>query len=321
MQIALAFICDAQSYSISHFQSSYDTLINYNSVNIELALEGEDPFYWEKVFDFGFDFPFYGETFTEVNIDSDGVGHFPQSPEFNLFLFGGAYTIGEFFDTSYLFSEVRYSLFSSDSLEALVIEYHNVYVDDEYDENGANHSINFQMWFYENGVIELHFGNIDLTNCSYYFSGQGFSFDNENPTGEIYGPWVSINNNDFSESACFLGNHLNPTILFDDDDNCDVLTSIPPEGYIVQFSPSTISSIEDDLDGTPTNFYVTQQDGLIKILGESGCFESCYIYDIMGRKIGRTNENEFYIDSNNPQIVILHIEGDCGQEVHKLVVN
>ncbi len=319
-QIAIAVVCNAQSYSIDHFQSSYDTMINYNSVNIELGLAGEDPYYWEKSFDFGFEFPFYGEKYNKVFIDSDGVGYFPGSPEFNIYLFAGSYTVGEIIDTSYLHSEVRYTSTSLNNIEALVIEYHNVYNDDEYDENGANHSINFQIWFYENGVIELRFGAMDLTDCSYYFPGQGFSFDNVDPTKEIYGPWVSINNNDFSESACFFGDHSNPTILYDDDNNCGVLTSVPPDGYVVQFSPSDISSLEELNNEIENKFHLIQQHGKVKVMGELDHYKSCSIYDSMGRKIGYTEDNEFFINLKNPQIFIVLIDSKFGQESHKLIV-
>lgn len=322
--IPFVFVCvsHAQFYSINHFQSSYDTLVNYNSVNIEQGKAGKDPYYWEKTFDFGFDFPFYGETFKKVIIDSDASGYFPESPEYNLFMFAGSYVIGEILDTTYLSSEVRYRLLSSNNVDALVLEYHNVYVEDEYDEQGANHFINFQIWFYESGIIELRFGNIGLEHCSYYFPGKGFSFNNENPAGEIYGPWVSINNNDFSESACLFGNHLNPTILYDDDENCDVLTSIPPEGFVVQFLPSNISSTNKISDGKTCNFEVLQlNDGRIRILDELGSFNSCTVYDLAGRAISYSNEHEFNINTSSPQIVILRIEGDCGRVVQKIWIN
>ena len=86
LQLALAIVCAGQSYEINHFQSNYDTIVNYNSVNIELGLAGEDPYYWDKNFDFGFEFPFFGDTFDNVFIDSDGLGSFPASSEYNLCL-------------------------------------------------------------------------------------------------------------------------------------------------------------------------------------------------------------------------------------------
>ncbi len=320
LQLALAIVCAGQSYEINHFQSNYDTIVNYNSVNIELGLAGEDPYYWEKNFDFGFEFPFFGDTFDNVFIDSDGLGSFPASPEYNLYLFAGSYIIAPILDTPYLHSEVRYASTIVNQIKALVIEYHNVFVADEYDENGENHSISFQMWLYENGTIELHFGPIDLTQCSYYFPGQGFSFDNEDPTGNIYGPWISINNNDFSESACFGGDHSNPTILYDDEANCDVLTSIPPEGYVIQFLPSNISAVETPLVKSDKLFLCTQSHGVVEIVGDEQQYKSCSVYDLMGRKIGYSTNSQFSFNTDASQLYILVIEREHGQETHRLFI-
>ena len=320
LQLALAVVCTAQSYEINHFQSNYDTIVDYNSVNIELALAGEDHYYWEKNFDFGFEFPFFGDTFDNVFLDGDGVGYFPASSEFNLYLFAGRYIIAPILDTPYLHSEVRYTSTIVNELKALVLEYHNVFLTDEYSENGENHTISYQMWFYENGTIELHFGSIDLSQCSYYFPGQGFSFDNEDPVGNIYGPWITINNNDLSESACFGGDHSNPTILYDDDANCDVLTSIPPEGFVVQFLPSNISSVESPSAKSDNQFSCTQCNGEIEIVGDMQNYESCNVYDMMGRKIGYSTNSRFSINTEVSQLYILVIEREQGQEIHKLFI-
>ena len=98
-------------------------------------------------------------------------------------------------------------------------------------------------------------------------------------------------------------------------------TYIPPEGYVIQFSPSITSSTEHIQNENASNFTLTQENGHIKILGDSFCFNSCHIYDYLGRKIAVKNETEFNIASENPQVVILQINGDCGQEVHKLMID
>ena len=319
-QLTISAACISQSYQIYHFQSTYDSLITYNSVNLEMGLAGEDPYIWEKSFDFGFEFPFYKDTFNNVYIDNNANGYFPGSNEYNLFLFEGLYITGLILDTPYLHSEVRYAYTTINNLDALVIEYHNVYVLPEYVDDREDHFINFQMWFYDNGVIEVHFGNIDLTNCTYYFPGQGFSFDNEDPTGNIYGPWVSINNNDFSESACFFGDHENPEILYDDFDNCSVLTSIPPEGFVIQFSPSTISAVEDFHKQVDHKFNVMEHNGIVEISGDLSDYKSCSMYDLMGRKVGYSEESEFSINAVHGQVYILLIESELGTETHKLFV-
>ena len=316
--ITMSTFCTGQAYVINHFQSSYDTLVGYNSLSLELALAGEDPYVWEKNFDFEFGFPFYGDTLNNVYVDSDGYGYFPGSDEFyNFYLFTGSFIIGSILDTPYLNSEVRYIHTIANNLEALVIEYHNIYV---FDEDNEDHHINFQIWFYENGIIELHFGDIDLANCSYYFPGLGFSFDNEDPEGNIYGPWVGINNNDTSESACFSGDHSVPDLIYDDFDNIDVLTSIPPEGFVVQFSPSDISAVESFEKESEHKYQIIEENGTVMLLGDLSDYKSCSIYDFMGRKIGYSEDTEFYVNSTSPQVVILLIENELGMETHKLFV-
>lgn len=323
--IGMNNICQSQDYTIQHFQSNYDTLVDYNSVNVELAIAGEYPYSWERAFNFGFEFPFFGDTFSEVFIDNWAVGYFPESPEYNVYLFGANYTIADILDTTnwntaYLNSEVRYAYKSVNDIKAMVIEYHNVYVREEYDENGANHFINFQTWFYENGIIEIHFGPIDLANCSHYYPGQGFSHV-DHPENEIYGPWVEINNFDFSKSAYFFGDHTNPVILYDDYENAGVLTSIPPTGYVIQFLPSSLSATKDMKHELSNKFDVTQHDGTFVITDKLGCFKACELYDILGRKIGQSNEVEFNITSTMPQILFILIKSDCGPEVHQVWVN
>ncbi len=319
-------ICQSQDYTIQHFQTSYDTLTDYQSVTKELVTEGEAWWVWERAFNFGFEFPFYGDTFSEVYIDNWAVGYFPESPEYNVYLFGAYYTIADILDTTnwntaYLNSEVRYAYKSVNDIKALVIEYHNVYVREEYDENGANHFINFQTWFYENGIIEIHFGPIDLANCTHYYPGQGFSHV-DHIEGEIYGPWVEINNFDFSKSAYFFGDHSDPGILYDVSfGDADVLTSIPPSGYVVQFLPSSLSTTKDMKNELSNKFYVTQHDGTFMLTDKLGCFKGCELYDIVGRKIGESNEVEFNITSALPQIVFIYIKSDCGPEIHKVWIN
>lgn len=317
--ITMSTFCTGQAYVINHFQSSYDTLVGYNSLSLELALAGEDPYVWENNFDFGFRFPFYGDTFNNVYVDSDGYGYFPGSDEFyNFYLFTGSFIIGSILDTPYLNSEVRYIHTIANNLEALVIEYHNIYV---FDEDNEDHHINFQIWFYENGVIEVHFGPIDLDNCSRYLPGEGFTHDPDDPESGIYGPWVEINNFDFSRSAYFFGDHTNPNILYDDYENAGVLTSVPPEGFVIQFLPASISATEEIMNERSNNFYVTHQDGTFVITDKSGCFKACEVYDLLGRKLGESNEVEFNLTATLPQIVFLFIKSDCGPEVHKIWMN
>jgi len=320
IQFAFSTIGNTQAYTINHFQSTYDTLTNYNSLTLELITAGESPDFWDHEFAFGFNFPFFGTQFSGVNMDSDAVGFFPGSASYNLFLFSNTYTIGNVVDTNYLESEVRYKSTTSNNLQVFIIEYHNIYQDYEYSDNGANHFLNLQFWFYDNGTIELHFGEIDLVNCSYYFPGQGFSFDNQNPTGNIYGPYVSINNDSYTEGACLYGDHTNPTILYDDDANCGVLTSIPPAGFVVQFLPSNLSTLDEVSAVTTNQFQLIQQQGVVEVRGKMDTYKSSTFFDILGREIDFTTDNKFSIPGIRNQLCFVVNESEFGKETHKLLI-
>ena len=194
-----------------------------------------------------------------------------------------------------------------------------MYNEDDFDENNLDHSINFQTWFFENGIIELRFGEMDLENCTYYFPGEGFSFDNTDPTDNIYGPWVSINNDDFSEGACFFNDHTDPDILYDQDDFCGVLTSIPPAGFVVRFRPAEIMSVTGQFSETPP-FKLQQDPGQISIKGDLSEFISLDIYDITGRHILHTASTTVPFSGHPNQLYICHIESRQGVEVHKFLV-
>ncbi len=316
--LSFSFACNSQAYEIKYYQSNYDTLVNYNSVNLDLAFEGVYPYVWEKTFDFGFNFPFYDSTYNSVIIDSDGVGLFPGSPEYNFNLFSGQYIIDFITDTSYLHSEVRYASIIENNFKIFIIEYHNVYNLDEFDENGTNHKINFQIRFCENGIIELHFGEIILENCSYYFPDQGFSFDNSNPSDNIYGPWVGINNNDLAKCAFFQGNHNTPELIYDRIEDIDVLTSIPPEGFIIKFIPHDISSNKENVFLAMKYSLVYKNNGF-EIQGEMNDYISCEIFDITGNLIVKFYDNHYSFHRDSPKILFVRIRHKNGYEIHKIV--
>lgn len=318
-----SYTCSGQTYTIDYFQSEYDTIVDYNSATLEQWFSTAT-YYWEVDFDLGFDFPFYDLVSNVITLGSDGIGYFPQTEEFNLFLYQSGFYLPAPFNnpnitpTTFLDSEIRYSNTIENGLKNFTLEYHNVYFEDELYENGPNHIINFQTSFYENGIIEVRFGEMNLDSCSYYFPGEGFSFDNEDSTNNIYGPWVFIVTDDYQQGACFAGDHNAPELIYDDDDNCEVLESVPPSGFVIRFRPSDVSSIKSiDVDGQ--QFYITQQGDMARINGDLQNYHSCTVYDLMGRKIIHSKEDEILLGSISNQVLLFVLKTDRGEETHKVV--
>jgi len=99
----------SQSYTITYETSLYDTLVDYTSISLEEAFETGWAYDWERTFDFGFDFPFFGVTHQQLIIDDDGYGYFPasQSDDYNFLSFGADWMIADVWDSTYLYSDIR----------------------------------------------------------------------------------------------------------------------------------------------------------------------------------------------------------------------
>lgn len=311
----------AQDYTINTFNQSYDTLTDYNSLSFELAFAGELPFDWAHVFEFGFSFPFYGQEYDSVLLDSDGYGLFEGSEDYNLSLFAGEWTIDNVIDTPYIFSEIRYKHFEIQSQKVFVLEYHNVYLVDEFDENGTNHFINYQAHFYEDGTIEIHFGEINLDQCSYYFPGYGFSTSNVTPQ-EIYGPWAMINNHDMTKSAIIWGDLDDPDIAYDDSTAFGVLTSVPASGDVIQFQPNKDSSLNVEAV-QPVAMLLTSRNGLLSVNDELHEIMGLKVYDLLGREVSSSTTTQVQVpEASRNQILFVEIQFTNGTSGYqKLFVN
>ena len=318
----VSLLLTAQAYTISVQTSTYDTLTEYQSLIQELIDDQEDPFSWVREFDLDFTFPYFDETYTTILLESDGTGYFPNTDEFNMFLFAGpAYVVNPPSAlTGFLPSDVRYQTLETERGAALVVEFHEVLTEDEFFENGANHVLNFQYRFFEDGTIEVHFGDIDLDQNSYYFPGQGFSFDNEDPDDNIYGPFLSITDDDIVEGACIGGDFASPEILYDQDDNCNVLTSIPPAGSVVRFLPEgAVSRVATP--AATASFAVVQDGTLLRVAHPTRRIQHLELFDLAGRACTGANRAALRTDGLTTGIYVLRILADGEAFTQRIFVN
>ncbi len=161
----------AFNYKIDTFTSSYDTLTEFNSIPKELVADMDVPWSsWSRTFPLDFTFPFFDTTTNEIFLTNKSIGGIPSSPVYNFFLFDlfwGVYTkdlkLEDFTTSKPLQSDFRYNHVVKNNKKAFVMENKNVGLDPAYDgEFYSAGRVNFQTWFWENGDIELKFGEIDL---------------------------------------------------------------------------------------------------------------------------------------------------------------
>src|SRR5690606_38493043 len=106
--------------------------------------------------------------------------------------------------------------------------------------------LNFQLWFKENGIIEIHFGSFDLDDHPVYEVGKGFHcYDDNGVYPEICGTYIQLYypNNPNYNFIGFHGNHLDYEVVdnFSGDPTKEpILTEIPPPGWVIRFVPRTV---------------------------------------------------------------------------------
>lgn len=307
-----------QEYNITSFQSSYDTLTNYKSLTQEIIVSGEDPFIWSGELELGFDFPFFDEIFQKAIIYS--IGSIGLKEDVGMALFACAsYTIDSMLTPD---SEIRYKSLVQNGKKALAVEFHNVYHVEEYELNGKNHYLNFQYWLFENGTIQLRFGDIDLDNCSYFVEGKGFLADPSN-TDFTFGPITGINSNE-NNIHCIFGAYEDLIISYGSNYCKDPLTTIPPSGSVIQFAfANDTTSVQDFFyDKKEKNkFTVTSSHNTLFIDGNQSKFSNAYIFDAMGRLIQLSNEPKIIMNEmSTNQIIFVQIIAENHMETHKVLL-
>ena len=175
-------------YTIEGYQDSYVELTDYNSTYDH----DEGWIYFSKNFDLDFEFPFYDSVFTEVLCTSQAFCKLGNSPNFNLWLLTFGYMMDEPEDPDSLISDFRYTNMDLDTQKAFVIQYTNVRLETDTTIEMYNSYVNFQTWLYENGDIEIRFGESNLENCPNYVPDSGFYQIHEGFEPYIGGPKVFI---------------------------------------------------------------------------------------------------------------------------------
>jgi len=282
-------ICNGQSevsYDVSWEQQTYDTLTDYVSIIDSFDIES---YGFGACFDLypilpiglGFDFPFYESSFSEMIIVPDGwatptifnITAFPINLDF-------ASMQNEECDGDGFSADFRVERTLVNDIKVTKFELSNARLDVEVKRDTViEHYLNFQYWFYEDGAIELRFGDIDLSQTQYYDPSIGIYDDNF----EIDGPYLGINTVDGTEAYYVSGSWDNPTVTESVE---SPLLGIPPAGWIIRWERS-VSSHTDEIFGEEQFFIY--KDNIIRFNDKTLEVNYISLYDISGNLITTQN--------------------------------
>lgn len=228
------------TYVIDTFRIEYKELETYRSV----ALETEGAHIWDLEFEFPFEFPYYDSIYTSINCDAAGVCYFDTSYDYDMFLFAFNYELDNVWDPNNIPSDVRYAIVEDGGMQALVLQYTKVRLSGDPSAELYDTYLNFQLWFFENGYIEIHFGEMNLDQSEWYVPGEGFyqHFSNADPI--LMGPAVGVQHPAIIEDQTHLnGEWNNYTIV----NRVGYLTTLPPVGFVIRFRKETTAASDQPL--------------------------------------------------------------------------
>jgi len=268
----------SDEYLIESFQGEYSELTEYESAGI---LGGGNPL-WELEFEFGFSFPFYGDFYERMiwNAEAWGMLTLDEDEAFFMMNFTRGYAFEPIDDTIGIESDARFAQVVSNNMKAFVLQYTEYgFFADPY-EDSLDVDMNFQFWFYENGVVEVHFGDMDMDGNPIYKPGKGFycyTTGGGLDTNEVCGPHMGIENPYDEEDGIALKGSYNDFEV--SDFVYDIMTDLPPQGWIIRFLPRSVGIFEPDyeinkvsISPNPASSYInlTEPGSYISICSLSG---------------------------------------------------
>lgn len=306
-----SFLGNAQTYKIDTLRTEYQALETYKSVAIE---EGGD-FDWEKRFDLPFVFPYYDSMYTYIFCNNNSFCYFEYNPEWDIKLMTFSYQFDNLLDTINIESDVRYNYITKNDKQALVIQYTKNRLASDASIDEYESYINFQLWFYEDGVMEVHFGDINLDSSPNYRPGEGFYFTFVDGTEMNSGPEMGVRHPLDEEDQTWLEGDWNDYIV---RNGVGYLTTLPPKGFVIRFSKKT-SSTTDAID-TPVTVYPNPTSDQLTIKYGGNIFKTI-IKSISGENIQVIEEDikTLHTDMLHKGMYILEIHTSAGVTQTKFI--
>jgi len=257
------------------------------------------------------------DSFTYLN---DSWGSFTVEQDISLLLmdFSRGYAWDTVQDSNNILSDIRYAHVLTNGIQAFVLQYTKMgFFADPVEE--FEPSMNFQIWLFENGVLEVHFGEMDMNGTPIYEPGEGFycyTTSGGVDMSEICGPHVGISDPLNEENAIAVSGSWDDYEVV--GDQYAVLNTLPPVGWIIRFKPRALGIFEPDyeinkvaISPNPASSYInlTEPGSYISICSLSGQI----VYQ------GIVNETKLDISTFPQGIYFVKTLSDKGTSIGKFI--
>lgn len=305
----------SQSYRVEIDSLPYDTLSEYTSLGLEKAMVTPIYFVFEQEFEFGFGFPYFDTIIHSFIFQNHSIGDIEGCLEYPMYLFSKDFNLHiEKEPVPNLDSDFRYISTEIDGKKVFIFEFKKVVHEEDPDEPKfhRNH-FSFQHWFWENGDLEIRFGESFILP-ELYKPGVGIK---EYFSDDFYPFALTISNYDLDENIHVSGNlNDNPTIQIIDtwDQDFPGITYIPEKNTVCRFKKLT-SKTKDKSAQIPIASIAHDQINI----PEDFIFENYIIFDIMGNQLLSGKSNIVDTQGLNSGSYILLINHKHGTKSHRFI--
>ena len=306
----LTFEAKSQKYTIDTLSSEYKELTTYHSIFYEFL----GNLIWNKRFELPFVFPYFGYDYDYINCDKTAVCYFDNSIDFDILLMTFGYEYDKTFEDS-IFTDVRYNYLTTEKQgRAFVLQYTNNRLISDTSVQTHNSYINFQLWFYETGIMEVHFGDINLDHSPNYVPGEGFYLFAQDGLKINLGPSMFIRHPYIEGLEYGLDGDWNNYMT----EYGGYLTTLPPKGFIIRFKPETVKTKDENT--TSLKLYPNPATDMITIENLETPAK-VDIYNLCGRIVQSYDNvtSQISIDKLTSGIYILNIKNNNINEQHKII--
>ncbi len=167
----------------------------------------------------------------------------------------------------------------------------------------GNDSVNFQVWFYENGgIIEYHYGKSSVKNP--------FSWNGET------GAYVYLVDYDGNKTYGLKGNPSSPLSYTSFITGAGPLNAVPAVNSVFRFTPAAGNSVAE----------ITQRTTKLRCMGNhefeiqsTGPIHNMRLIDLNGKICLQDMATRFSTDHLPAGVYFLQVETASGAELHKIV--
>lgn len=310
----LCFPSKGQSqYSVLSYPETYEALETYTSMQKELLGRPN----WSYRFELDFAFPFFDTTFNYIYGNYESIYGFDDEIEYSILLLTFGYEYDQVFDTINIPSDVRFALKKTKSgKKALVVQYTKMRLTSDPSIEAFDSYINLQLWFIENGDIEVRFGDYDLSNSPVYVVGEGFYLQtNVGPI--LIGPELKLQH-PYKENQI-----IGAEGKFDSLQTLDrsgTLKYLPPPNWVIKLSKDPSSTTDESALSN-----VVFPNPIMDKITFTKPVKNAYIYTLDGRCIksflsnGKTSLQDLDVSALQAGLYILKLQINQYMTTQKII--